>query len=122
MFIFSTFFLNTRYFSEIFLNKEYANLQNFIFLKTQFTKFQHKMPKKLGLLPSVAYSVGGIIGSGIFVAPTSVLLHSGSAGLSLCLWVIGGIVCAIGALVYVELGSCIPETGGGFAYQTRAGW
>jgi amino acid transporter len=60
--------------------------------------------------------------SGIFVAPTSVLLHSGSAGLSLCLWGAGAIVSALGALAYVELGSCIPVSGGGFAYQMHAGW
>ncbi|KAI6190663.1 hypothetical protein M3Y97_00143000 [Aphelenchoides bicaudatus] len=80
------------------------------------------MSQKLGLLACLAYSVGGMIGSGIFVAPTSVLLHSGSPGLSLCLWIGGALVSATGALVYVELGTCIPETGGGFAYQMRAKW
>jgi amino acid transporter len=80
------------------------------------------MSNKVGLLPCLAYTLGSIIGSGIFVAPTSVILHSGSAGLSLCLWVGGAIISAIGALVYVELGTCITESGGGFAYQMKAGW
>ncbi|KAI6189217.1 hypothetical protein M3Y98_00438900 [Aphelenchoides besseyi] len=81
-----------------------------------------KMTQKLGLISCLAYCVGGMIGSGLFIAPSGVLLHAGSTGLLLILLLVGAIFSAFGALVYIELGCWIPESGGGFAYLTHAGW
>ncbi|KAI6215967.1 hypothetical protein M3Y94_00447200 [Aphelenchoides besseyi] len=80
------------------------------------------MTQKLGLISCLAYCVGGMIGSSLFIAPSGVLLHAGSTGLSLILFLAGAIFSAFGALVYIELGCWIPESGGGFAYLTHAGW
>lgn len=56
--------------------------------------------------------VGTMIGSGVFASPGAVLLHSGSVGLSLLVWVLAGVIALLGSLCYCELGTCIPESGG----------
>lgn len=54
---------------------------------------------KLGLVASMSYIVGTIIGSGIFVSPTAILMHAGSIGLSLIIWIVGGLIATISSLV-----------------------
>uniref|UniRef100_A0A915ELA2 Amino acid transporter n=1 Tax=Ditylenchus dipsaci TaxID=166011 RepID=A0A915ELA2_9BILA len=77
---------------------------------------------KIGVYEAIAYCLGDIVGSGIFVSPTAILRHSGSVGLSLCIWIGGALIAVIGALVYVELGTCIRKSGCDFAYLTHAKW
>jgi basic amino acid/polyamine antiporter, APA family len=60
--------------------------------------------------------VGGIIGSGIFLNPSIVAQRVGSAGLTLSVWILGGVIAALGAQVYAELGCRRPFAGGGYVY------
>jgi APA family basic amino acid/polyamine antiporter len=64
--------------------------------------------------------VGGIIGSGIFLNPAIVAQRVGTVALTLAVWVLGGIVALIGALVFAELGARRPLAGGGYVYLREA--
>lgn len=77
---------------------------------------------KIGVLAGTAYVAGNIIGSGLFITPPIVARYAGSVCLSLIIWLVGAGVALIGALVYVELGTCIPRSGGAFTYISTAGW
>src|SRR5213078_4420135 len=61
--------------------------------------------------------VGSVIGSGIFIAPGLILRQvHGSVGLSLMVWIVGGVLSLLGALTYAELAAANPEAGGLYCY------
>jgi amino acid transporter len=61
--------------------------------------------------------VGSVIGSGIFLTPALILRQlNGSVGLSLLVWLAGGVLSLLGALTYAELAACHPEAGGLYCY------
>lgn len=54
---------------------------------------------KMGYLGATSYVIGNIIGSGIFITPSSILRQTNSIGLSLIVWVL----CALIAILGIEL-------------------
>jgi basic amino acid/polyamine antiporter, APA family len=61
--------------------------------------------------------IGSVIGSGIFLTPGLILRRvEGSVGLSLLVWLVGGVLSLLGALTYAELAAANPEAGGLYCY------
>jgi basic amino acid/polyamine antiporter, APA family len=61
--------------------------------------------------------VGSVIGSGIFLSPGLILRQvHGSVGLSMLVWVAGGVMSLLGALTYAELAAANPEAGGLYCF------
>lgn len=60
--------------------------------------------------------MGGVIGSGIFVNPSVVARHVHSPLLILGVWLLGGALALVGAMIYAELGALLPKAGGSYAY------
>lgn len=78
------------------------------------------LKKELNLFSAVAYVVGNIIGSGIFITPQTVLCRTGSFGASLVVWVVGGIAAMAGGLCYIELGLLIGKSGAEYNFIKEA--
>ena len=79
-----------------------------------------RMPRSVGLLQTVAVSVGVAIGSGIFRVPATVAGQLGAPGPILLCWVLGGVIALCGALTVAELAGALPRSGGIFAYLLEA--
>uniref|UniRef100_A0A914N7P1 Uncharacterized protein n=1 Tax=Meloidogyne incognita TaxID=6306 RepID=A0A914N7P1_MELIC len=77
---------------------------------------------KMGRWGAVSYIIGAIIGSGIFITPTTILNNVNSVGASLLIWILSGIIATLGAFCYVELGTSIRKSGSDFAYLCHVRW
>jgi APA family basic amino acid/polyamine antiporter len=78
------------------------------------------MPRSVGLLQTIAVSVGVAIGSGIFRVPATVAAQLQGPGAILVCWLLGGIIALCGALTVAELAGALPRSGGIFAYLLEA--
>jgi APA family basic amino acid/polyamine antiporter len=86
-----------------------------IFRKKHYQQHNSKFDKKLGALALVMLGVGGTIGSGIFIlAGTTAATTAGPA--VILSFVFAAIAVGISALVYAELSSNIPVSGGAYSY------
>jgi amino acid transporter len=62
---------------------------------------------------------GMVIGAGIFKAPSIVAGNTSSGAEFLGAWALGGVISLCGALVYAELATRHPDTGGEYAFLSR---
>jgi amino acid transporter len=77
-------------------------------------------PKPLLSVPDGVFLVAGmVIGVGIFKLPGLVAMNAGSGTQFFLAWIVGGVLCLCGALVYAELASRHPETGGEYVFLRR---
>ena len=79
-----------------------------------------QLKKSLGLFDSIALLVGITIGSGIFATPQIIAGYLDSFSTIILLWVGVAIFVFTGALIYGELGSRFPKTGGEYVYIQKA--
>lgn len=78
-----------------------------------------ELVRGLGAWAAASIVVGTMIGTGIFLVPSSMAQNAGSIGLVFLAWILGGLLSVAGALSYAELGAAIPEAGGDYAYLNR---
>lgn len=75
----------------------------------------------LSVTDGMFLTVGMILGALIFKAPSTVAGATSSTTQFLLAWLLGGVVSLCGALVYAELASRHPDTGGEYVFL-RDGW
>ncbi|KAJ7069425.1 amino acid transporter [Mycena amicta] len=80
------------------------------------TDVQGGMGRHLGVFSCTMLIIGKIIGTGIFSTPSSILSSVGSVGASLFLWVLGFVLALCGLLIWLELGTMMPRSGGEKVY------
>lgn len=75
------------------------------------------LARTLGTRDLTLLVVGNVIGSGIFLVPSSVLAQSGeSVPIATAVWLVGGVLSLLGALSYGELGAMEGTGSGGGLY------
>lgn len=74
----------------------------------------------LSVADALALIVGIVVGAGIFRTPSLVAANTGSGGMFLLVWILGGIVSLNGALCYAELSTAFPNAGGDYHFLSRA--
>jgi basic amino acid/polyamine antiporter, APA family len=75
-----------------------------------------RLVRALGIPSLVAFGIGGIIGTGIFVLTgTAAALHAGPA--IIISFIIAGIGCAFAGLCYSEFAAMVPVAGSAYAYS-----
>jgi APA family basic amino acid/polyamine antiporter len=78
------------------------------------------LARRLGPFDATMIVMGGIIGSGIFINPYVVARQVHTPWLIIGVWLAGGVIALLGALVYAELAALRPEVGGQYAYLRDA--
>jgi APA family basic amino acid/polyamine antiporter len=79
-----------------------------------------QLRRELRLRDGAAMVAGTIIGSGIFLVPSTVAGELGSLAAVLLLWIVGGVLTLFGALSLGELGAAFPGAGGIYIYLEKA--
>lgn len=68
--------------------------------------------RNLGWTSAYILIISRVIGSGIFATPGAITKSVGSIGLSLLLWVAGGLIAWFGLQISLEYGCMLPRSGG----------
>ena len=79
-----------------------------------------RLVKVVSLLDCVAFIVGSVIGSGIFISPKGVLQEVGSPAAALTVWAVTAVIALISALTQIELGLTYPRIGSTYLYIREA--
>jgi APA family basic amino acid/polyamine antiporter len=75
--------------------------------------------KVLGLPDGVALLVGITIGAGIYSTPQIIAGYLSSFRIIIAFWILVGIFVFMSGLIYAELGTRLPHTGGEYIYISR---
>lgn len=77
--------------SRVFMDPDRTVAENILRTPDLAGDGEIKLQAKMSLLNGCTVIIGSIIGSGIFVSPTGVLLYTGSVNASLLVWTISGV-------------------------------
>ncbi len=81
---------------------------------------QPALLKTLGMWDGLAILVGITIGAGIFATPQNIAQYFSSFWTIALLWAVCGVFIFFGGLIYSELGTRLPQTGGEYIYISRS--
>ncbi|HEY6922950.1 MAG TPA: APC family permease [Steroidobacteraceae bacterium] len=79
-----------------------------------------RLLRMLGVGFGIAVGVGATIGAGILRTPGEVAGYMGTAGLTLAVWLVGGLYTLLCASSVTELATMLPRAGGWYVYAARA--
>ena len=79
-----------------------------------------ELKKSLGITDGISLLIGITIGSAIFATPQIIASYTNSFFNVILLWTIVTVFVFIGSLIYAELGSRFPKTGGEYVYINKA--
>ncbi|MBV9506046.1 MAG: amino acid permease [Acidobacteriia bacterium] len=79
-----------------------------------------ELQRDLGPWAAASIVVGTVIGTGIFLVPSTMIQRVGSVPLVFAVWIVGGTLSLAGALSYAELAAALPEAGGEYVYLREA--
>ncbi|MFD0897787.1 APC family permease [Loigolactobacillus binensis] len=77
---------------------------------------QNGLKREMGLAAALATVMGTVIGGGVFFKVASVTSATGTANLTLFVWLFGGLLTICAGLTVAELATAIPQTGGAIKY------
>src|SRR5437899_6928099 len=92
---------------------------------TQGAAGPSRLPRSLGLLNAVSINMSNMVGTGPFITVPAILATLGGPQ-SLLAWAVGAMLAIADGLVFAELGSAIPASGGSYIFLRecfgRARW
>ena len=83
-------------------------------------KWKPSLRKVLGVSDGIAILIGICIGAGIYSNPQIIAGYLPSFNIIILLWLGAGVFVFISGLVYAELGTRMPHTGGEYIYITQS--
>ena len=73
------------------------------------------LPKKFGLLNAISINMSNMVGTGPFITVPAILATMGGPQSLVC-WFIGAVIAIADGLVFAELGTTFPSSGGSYNY------
>ncbi len=73
------------------------------------------LPKKFGLLNAISINMSNMVGTGPFITVPAMLATMGGPQALFC-WFIGAVIAIADGLVFAELGTTFPSSGGSYTY------
>jgi APA family basic amino acid/polyamine antiporter len=74
----------------------------------------------LGLLAATSILISDVIGNGVFLKVRVMTCNVGSPGMVITVWIVAGLFCLAGGLIYAELAAMMPRTGGEYIFIREA--
>ena len=79
-----------------------------------------ELRRKIGPVYAIAYVIGILIGSGMFISPSLIARQTSNMGTALIVWIITAIPCIWGAFCLCELACMLQKAGGTYLYIFEA--